>query len=513
MMAGDIVLAGIAANDPTPNPAYIEVNFAQGAAGGSSSDYEILLLGNKTSSGSATVDTVVYGPDSLVPMQTEADVIALFGPGSELHRMWRRINQINKSTTVRAIAVTESAGTAASGTIVLATAATGNGSIRVWVGDEFVDTSVASGAAVDDIGTAIAANINAKTHWPVTAAYNSSTDTVTITAKQKGPRGNDIRFQAAAIGSIGTTLTGGATDTALTGGATADSNTAALATILPDRYFYIVSAANDATQLGALVTQVNTQALASTGIRQGVFAGFTGTLSNAITLATGRNAARCEITWQKDSDWTPAELAANAAAVYALLEVKPRPRTNFCNFGQRAADQAFWVVPAPRTASSHPTSADIKSALNNGLCPIGVVRKNGSTYLVNRVTTRSLNGSQQDYRIRPAHKRTICDFFADDLGAVITSRFGSSKIGDDVPAGTPPLGPEFVTPERMRGAVIGVIDTYDANGNWDPLGAERMRANLLVQRQVSNRARMGVRIEAEPVENFEQGLFQINQVA
>src|SRR4051794_6114172 len=120
-MSGDIVLAGIAANDPTPNPAYIEVNFAQGASGGDSSEYEILLMGNKTSAGSATVDTVIYGPDSLVSMQTEADVIALFGPGSELHRQWRRVNKINKTTTVRALAVTESAGTAASATVVLAT--------------------------------------------------------------------------------------------------------------------------------------------------------------------------------------------------------------------------------------------------------------------------------------------------------------------------------------------------------------------------------------------------------
>jgi phage tail sheath gpL-like len=511
-MSGDIVLAGIAANDPTPNPAYIEVNFAQGDSGGDSSEYEILLIGNKTT-GSATVDTVIYGPDSLVPMQTEGDVIALFGAGSELHRMWRRVNKINKTTTVRAIAVTESAGTAASATCVIATAADANGAVRFYLGDEFADTSITSGDAVDTIGANMVTNINAKTHWPITASYTSGTDTLTFTAKQKGPRGNDIRYQIAKIGSFATTFSTGATDTALASGATADSNTAALATILPDRYFYLVSAADDATQLGALVTQVNTQASASTGIRQGVFAGFTGTLANGITLATGRNAARGEIAWQKESDWTPAELAANAAALYALLEVKPRPRTNFCNFGTRAADQPYWVVPAPRNASAHPTAADIKSALNNGLSPIAVVKKNGATKLVNRITTRSLNGSQQDYRIRPAHKRTICDFFADDLGAVITTRFGDKKIGDDVPQGAPPLGSDFVTPERMRGAVVGLINTYDANGNWDPAGAARMKANLEVQRQVSNPARMGVRINAEPVENYEAGLFQIQQVA
>lgn len=512
-MSGDIVLAGIAANDATPNPAIVEINFAQGVAAGSEGAYEILLLGNKTSAGSATVDTVVYGPDSLVPMQTEADVIALFGAGSEIHRMWRRVTKINKTTTVRALAITESAGTAASGTIVLANAATGDGTIRVWVGDEFVDTAVASGDAVDDIGADVVANINAMTHWPVTATYTSGSDTITITAKLKGPRGNQIRYQAATIGSIGTTLTGGATDTALSSGATADSNSTALSTISTDRYYYIVSAAGDATQLGALVTQVNTMAAASTGIRQRVFAGSVDSLANATTIATGRNAARAEIVWQKSSDWTEAELAANQAALAALFETKPKPRTNFCNFGQRTADQPYWVVPAQRLASAHASATDIKSALNNGLSPVGVVKKNGATYLANRITTRSLNGSQNDYRIRPAHKVTICDFFADDLQAVITQRFGDKKIGDDVPQGAPPLGPEFVTPDRMRSAVIGMINTYDANGNWDPAGATRMKESLVVQRQESNRTRMGIRISAEPVDNYEQGLVQINQVA
>lgn len=511
-MSGDIVLAGLAANDPIPNPAYVQIDFAQGDAGGDGSAYEALLIGNRTTAGSATVDTTVYGPDSLVPVQSEADVIAVMGAGSELHRMWRRFTKINKTTTVRMLAVTESAGTAASATCVLATTATANGAVRTWVGDEFVDTSITSGDVIATIGANMVLAINSMTHWPVIASF--VTATLTLTAKQKGPRGNDIRYQIAVIGTgVGTTFSTGATDTALAGGATADSNVAALATILPDRYYYIVSAANDATQLGALTTQVNTQALATTGIRQRIFSAFTGTLANGNTLATGLNAARAEIVWQKSSDWTPAELAANQAAVMSLLEVKPNPRTNYCNFGQRASDQAFWVVPAQRDATARPTRADLFSALNNGMSPLGVVKKTGSTFLVNRITTRSLNGSQSDYRIRPAHKVTICDFFADDLGVVLTQRFGHMKMGDDVPQGTPPLGSDFVTPTRMRGAIIGMINTYDANGLWQPGGAARMKASLDVLRGSSPRTRMGVRISAEPADNFEQGAIQILQVA
>ena len=120
-MAGSIVLTGLSANDPVPG-AYLEINFAQGEAAGSNSPIEVLLMGNRTSAGAATVDTVIYGPDSLVPLQTEANVISLFGTGSELHRMFKAFTKINSgNTTVRAIAVTESGGAQATGTITYAT--------------------------------------------------------------------------------------------------------------------------------------------------------------------------------------------------------------------------------------------------------------------------------------------------------------------------------------------------------------------------------------------------------
>lgn len=510
-MSGEIVLAGLSANDPVPNPAYVEINFAQGVSGGDGSAYEVVFLANKESSGTATPDTVVYGPDSFVPMQTEADVVALFGARSEMRRMWRRFTSINQTTTVRAIAVSESAGAAATGSIVISGTATGPGAVRIWVGDESVDAPIGVGDTLATIGASMLSAVQSKAHWPVVPSF--STATLTLTASQKGPRGNSIRYQAAIIGTnVGITVTPTA-DTAMTGGATADSLTAALATLKPDRYYYIVPAANDATQIGALMAQVNNQAQATTGIRQRVVVGCVDTLANAITLATGINSPRCELVWQKNSDWTPGELAAHVAAVYSLFEVKPNPRTNFCNFGTRAADQPFWQLPAPRDITAHPTRADIFAALNSGITPIGVVRKTGATYIVNKITTRSLNGSQPDYRIRPGHKVTICDFYGDDIAAVASERFGDKKMGDDVPQGTPPLGPDFVTPDRMKGTIGGVTDRYDANGLWQPGGAERMYATMVVKRSTVNPARMGIRINAEPVDNFEQGAFQIQQVA
>ncbi len=426
-MPGSISLTGLSANDPVPG-AYLEVNFAQGDAAGSGSPIEVLLIGNKTSGGSATVDTVVYGPDSIVTLQTETDAINLFGAGSELHRMFRRFTKVNRDTTLRAIAVTESAGAQATGTYRFVGTATAAGSARLYLDEEYAEIAIDNLDISSDVATDMAAEINKKTHWPVTAAATATGiwGFVTLTAKQRGTRGNDIRYMPQISPSIGMSVPT-ATDLAMSGGTTADSSTTALSTINPQKYYYIVSAANDATQLGALVTQIGTQAAPTTGIRQRAIAGSVDTISNTNTLATGRNSARAEIVWSEKSPWTPAELAADHAAKVTLFETKPNPRTNFAGFGNDAVTAPYHLVPRPRLDSAIPSRTNLKSALNNGVSPIAV-NPNGSTYLVNRITTRSLNGSTNDYRIRDAHKVTICDFFGDDLLAKAALNFAGKRI-------------------------------------------------------------------------------------
>lgn len=505
---GSIVLTGLSSNDPVPG-AYLQVSFAQGEASGSGSDTEVLLMGNKTSAGSATLDTEVYGPDSIVPLQTEQDAIDLFGTGSELHRMFRRFTKVNRSTTVRAIAVTASAGVAAAtGNITMTTAATANGNVRVFVCDEFVDVSVVTGDTFDAVGAAIVAAVNTQTHWPVTAAY--STPNLTITARIPGPRGNSIRVQIVKTAGIGTTFSAFTTDSPLASGATADSNAAALATISTSKYYYIVSAAGDATQLGALATQINTLAAPTVGLRQRAIAGAIGTLAATTTIATGINSARTEIVSQEKSLYPEAELAANQAAVITLFETRPNPRTNFANFGQDALTHDFWVVPAPRLKSAWPSRTSIKSALNNGHSPIGV-QTNGSTYLVNRITSRSLNGAINDYRIRAAHKVTICDFFGEDLLAKTVLQFSGKRLMDDPVRGARPPGGQVLTPTVYKGAILGLLDLYDSNDLLDNVA--RIKAALVVQRETSPTTRISARIPMRVVDNCEQFAIALDQVA
>lgn len=500
---GEIVITGLASNDPVPG-SYIDVLFAQGDAAGSSGPRKAVILANMLSTGSATAGAL-YGPDTAVQLQNETDCITLFGTGSEVHRLFRRFTKVNKVTPLYVVPIADPGGTAATITSVVANAATANGVARVFCGDEFVDTTITSGDAAGTIATNVVAKINSMTHWPITAAVQSTVNVV-ITARQTGPRGNQIRIMTQVIGTgIATTMTQGA-DTFLGSGATADSNTTALATILPYRFYRIISGATDATQLGALMTQVNSQATPTTGIRQVVFAGSNDTLAAATTIATGLNAARCSLTWHKYAPMTGSEIAANEAAIEALFEDSgTRPRCNFAGFGRDAATQPYWVVKASRDATAAPTRANVVSALNNGISPIGV-DANGTTYLINRVTTRSLNGATADYRIRDRHKVSISDFYGDDADARNVLNFSGKTLANDPPDGAPIPDGDIVTPSIYRGSINALTRSYYDNGLVQ--NVETVIADTEVSRSLSPTSRLTARVPLQPIDC----LFQIGVV-
>lgn len=510
MTEPSIALVGLTATEPLPG-VFMQIDFAQGPTMGSGLTRAILVLANKTAAGTATTDTAIYGPDLANRLQTESEMIALAGPGSEAHRLYRRMAAVGGqlASPVYWLFVTESAGAKATGTVTIATTATGPATHRLWVGDEYVDTGIFTGDTPTVIAAAVVANVNARTHWPVTAS--NAAGAVTLTAKQNGLRGNWIRYQAAIIAptSVATTTTA-TTDAFLTGGTTADSNTTALATILPRWFYSIVSAAEDSAQVGALASQIATQAAALTGIRQRVFFGSVDTPSNAITVAVAVNAPRAECVWSEKSPFTPAELAANQAMVYALEEADELGfRTNFINYGNDSKTQPFWKVPAPRLATAYPTGATLRSLLSNGITPLGV-NANGTTFIVDRFTTKSLNGAAPEVRIREGHKVTICDRVADALNRRISESSAGKVIGDDPPRGGIPQ-PNMETPRTMRLKVFQTIDDFAANSKLQ--NVDQIKAATVVQRSNNPTSRMEVGLPLQTIENFRQSAVLISQVA
>jgi phage tail sheath gpL-like len=501
-----ISLVGLSPSDPVPGE-YAEVNFAQGEASSGAGVYAALLVGGKLSTGSATADTVIYGPDTPVPLTGEADAIALFGAGSELHRKVRRFLAINTTTPLYAIAVSEGgSAAAATGTITIATTATGAATLRIYVGDEFVDVGIASGDTPTTIATNAVKAINGKTWWAVTATNSSGV--ITLTTRQKGLRANFVRYWAQIRPSaIGTTVSPTASTTT-SGGTVSDDSTTALGTILPKRFYYIVSAAEDATQLGALLSQVNTQALAVTGIRQRVVAGSVDTLANAITISTGLNGARAELVWLAQSDVPPCEMAAHNAAIYTLEEAPAVPRCNFSSYGDDAKTSSNWKIRAPMSGAS-PTRSQIFAALNAGLTPIGV-RTSGSTYLVKRITARFLAGNVVDYRIRDAHKVTVCDRYVDDLIAKAALTMRGKLLADDPKKNEPVPGPNVITPRVVKAMINRLTRDYGEDALLQLVDA--IVAGTVVIRETTPTTRVSAQIPLTPIDILDQLAFQVNQV-
>lgn len=509
-----IPLTGLASNDPVPGT-YIQIDFAQGLPSGPGVTYGALLICNKMSTGDATPDTVVYGPfgSSPLPLVTEQDVISRAGRGGEGHRMWKRFVKKNKVTPVYMIFVTESVGAQATLATTFATTATANGSVRSYHGDEFVDTPITSGDTAITIAGNVAASINGMGDWGVTAA-NGGTAVCTRTAKNHGLRGNWMRGSDVIQGTgVGTTSSVTA-QTFFTGGTTADSSTTALGTILAKRYYYLISAAEDQTQLTALSVQVNSQALPTTGIRQTIVAASVDTEGNAQTIAVALNQARAEIPWMQNADRPPAEIAADLGALYALGELPDGlgapSRHNFDGLGAGStALDGLWDMPMPRSGTI-PTRTVILGALNNGLSPI-TADANGNTYLVMRATTRSLTSAISDYRIRDPHKVRILDFYGDALKAKLSLQFGGKDIIDNPVPGQVPKSPNVVWPNLLKASTNKLTQDWADDGQFQ--NADQIKAQTVCIREATPSTRASLRIPAQPIDVLHQIGVDIQQVA
>jgi phage tail sheath gpL-like len=508
-----IPLTGLASNDPVPGT-YLQIDFAQGAPSGPGVTYGALLMGNKLSTGLAVLDTVVYGPfgDSPLPLVTEQDAITLFGQGSELHRMWKRFVKKNQSTPVYAIAITESSGAKATLVITFATTATANGNVRLWVGDDFVDTAITSGDTPTVIAANVVASVATRPDWAVTAGNVAGV--LTLSARQKGPRGNWLRGSAVVTGTGVGTTSDTVSQVFFTGGTTADSNAAALATIAPTRYYYLVPAAEDATQLGALSTQVNTQALPTGGIRQKIIAASVDTEGNAQTIAIALNQARAEYVWMQNADRQPSEIAADMAALYSLGElpdgIGAPSRHNFDGLGGGSTTlDGLWDMP-PARSGTKPTRTTIKGALNNGLSPIATTQL-GKTYLVMRCTTRSLTNGANDYRVRDPHKVTILDFYGDALVTTLSEDFGGKDIIDNPVNNQVPKSDNVVWPNTVKATVNHLTEQWGDDGQFQ--NVDQMKADTKVIRESVPATRLSMRIPAQPIDVLHQIGIQLLQVA
>lgn len=177
----------------------------------------VLFVGQKVAAGSAVSGVLVQN------ILNDNSEDALFGVNSMIAGMIRAAKKENKQTIMDAIPLDDAAGTAATGTIVLAAGPAGEaGTLEVIIGSEKnhkYSIAVAASDNITAIGDAIEAAILADLDCPVTPVNVAGT--ITMTADNDGTLGNDIGISisgtVADVTHSVTAMTGGATNPTLTG--------------------------------------------------------------------------------------------------------------------------------------------------------------------------------------------------------------------------------------------------------------------------------------------------------
>jgi len=521
-----IVVPGFATSRKSPG-VYLSVVLGGGATSPGTQPIRILLMGNK-------MGTAVSGssPTIALPAGTIADATpqffssaddagSYFGLGSEVHDMAIAVFEQYPDATVYGIAVAEGGGSYASVVCTFATTATADYTIRLRMCGEVVDVPIASGSTAATIATAVASATNAVTWLPYYA--QTSTGTVTWTAKCNGPRGNDLTVLASFVSSSGvetpittsSTTSPGATTGIFSGGAasgnlyrfaggtTQDSFAAALSAITPTKYGRIVGACTDSTNIGRIATFVASQAAITSQKRQQAICATLASSGTAVTLATTVNNARVQIAWHYNSLVPACMVAAQVTAarvigdsITGVINALPGEGTDP---DANLTGVQLATIPMQFSVDDQPTDTEVESALNNGLVPITAsTARAGYGVLCMSITSLSLVNGLQNYSVLYTNYVTVCDYVADGEQAALAVRYAGFKLGSNDANGDPPKAPLVTTPQQIRAGILGDLKGYELQGIIRDVDANAELLVVEANALVPGRVDMSIPVEPTP---------------
>lgn len=513
----EIPITGVPSSFRVPG-IFAEILFAQGPSTGGAAVRDIIAIAPKLAAGTWANNEVVQVRNS-----NEAQVGA--GAGSFLHRMLRFMMSVNKDARYFALPyapTADGAPVAATGTITIATNPTGTGTVTVTICGTTVYVAFNSTDTPTTIAEDLVSAINAQTHLPVVASNVAGV--ITLTAKTLGAySGNGteptIRFRANITSGITTTVTtsgvalGLGTGTPGADGTTTElaNLTTALTSIDSDRKYYIVTSLNTAAALAAVKLHVATKSEPKRGLRSRAIAGFNGAYAAAATLANGLNYERMQIHFQKNSELTPDELAAQLAAILHKYESQD-PAVNLASY--RGND---WLVPAAYSQLDWPNLDDQADAINDGLAIIAS-NQTGS-YLVYNATTRSkdLLGVTDDPRVLEAHRVSTADDYCDQAIIFLDSQVRGKKLQSDqfladgvTVNANQQIPPNTVTPSTVFPGLRNFIQDYAPGRLQD---VDKTIESLIILRDPQNTSRFEISNEIRIVDHANQITYKLAEVS
>lgn len=433
-----------------------------------------IIVGQKTSSGSATANAVVY-------VGTEARAKALFGQGSHLHLMVRALLANDPQAELYAIPVADNgSGTAAVGSIQATAAATASGTISLYVAGQLVSVGVTSGDSVNTLAASIAAAINDNADLPVTAS--ASTDTVTVTCRHKGTLGNEIDMRVNY--RVGEQLPAGVALTIVqvgvgTAGATDPTLTTANTALTSADWRYCVYPYTTDSQQDALDTIMLARWDANSGKLGGHFSAYDDTVANLQTWAGNRNSPHGSTLGLYASP-TPAWVTG--AAYCGAVAKSLRSHTAI-----PLADKVLAGVLAPAQASQF-TSTEANTLGLDGVAS-AYVDAFGNVKIHAAVThykTDASGTNDTTYQFVNAPYQTAA--IIDALTGGLRTAFAGKILVDD--ASLVSVGTPAVDVDMIRAYLLGLYDRLERDAVVE--NADLFAEALTVERDGSNPNRVNV---------------------
>lgn len=454
---------------------YAEVDNSRANTG--SINQRALIIGQITSSGTAT-------PNVPVICEGVADAATKGGPGSVLHLMVDAYRQNDTFGEVWLLPLADDgAAVAATGTIQITSAATAAGVLSLYIAGVRISQAVTSTQTPAQVATALAATINATANLPVTATV--STDTVTLTAINKGPTGNEIdirvNYGGTAAGEV--MPTGMAvTITAMASGATPPSLTTAFANLGDQPFDFIVMPYTDSTSLNAvksLLDDITGRWSWSRQVYGHAFAAARGTLGALTTLGTARNDQHATIMGFNNSP-TPAWIWAAGMAGASAVSLRADPALPLQTVVIKG-------VLAPPLASRFQLS-ERNTLLFDGISTF-TVADDGTVAIENLITTYQKNGfSQPDNSYLEVETLFTLAFVLRELRTLVTSKYARVKLAADGTRFAP--GSAIVTPKIIKADLIAKYRELEYRGLVQQ--GDVFKENIIVQKNPTDPNRVDV---------------------
>jgi phage tail sheath gpL-like len=444
---------------------YVEFDNSNAIQGANQQVYRALIIGQKTSAGTATADVPVS-------VTSAAQAKTLFGAGSMLAHMFEKWFKNNSSTAVFGLPLADNgAGVQAAATVTFTGPASAAGTVSLYIAGRVVQAAVLASDSVTVIAAALASAINANTDLPVTAT--SAVGVTTITNKHKGAVGNEVDIRLNYYDGEALPAGVGATIAAFSAGATNPVLTTAISNMGDEQYNIIAFPYSDASSLTALEAELADRFGPIRQIEGMAFVGKNADHSTLLSLGDSRNSPHVSICSSYKEPTTPYEKASALAGVVAV---------------QGAIDPARPLQTLPLAGILPPAQTDRFTwsernlLLYDGISTT-VVDSGGLVRIERLITTYQENpAAAPDPSYLDVETLLTLSYLRFDFRTYFLLKYPRHKLAND---GTRfGAGQAVITPKIGKAEAIAKFRQWEEQGLVE--GIDQFKNDLIVERNISD---------------------------